>query len=181
MTSAHTVEEMKMKASDIMTPSPECCSSNDSIQAVAAAMRDDDCGAIPIVDNGKLVGIVTDRDLCVRVLANGLGPDAKVGQYISRDPQCCDADDDIQEVQRVMADSQVRRVPILDASGNCVGIVSQADLARAAGANAPVTEREVAIVVERISQPSSSNDLRDRSHRDRSLPFDAGSGLGGHF
>jgi CBS domain-containing protein len=168
-----------MKAREIMTPSPHFCSSNDSIQSVAREMRDDDCGAIPVVDSGKLVGIVTDRDLAVRALANGTGPDMKVGPYISRDLQICDADSDIQDVQRVMSESQVRRVPIVDASGTCIGIVSQADLARASGANAQVSEREVAIVVERISQPSSETH-GSRAFRHSAAPT-ADTGLGGHF
>ena len=160
-----------MKASDIMTPTPHCCTSSDSIQSVAAAMRDGDCGAVPIVDNGRLVGIVTDRDLAVRALATGQGPDARVGQFITRDPQCCSPEADVREVQRVMSESQVRRVPIVDASGNCVGIVSQADLARAAGSSTSseqVSDREVAIVVERISQPGGSGSNASRASRSAS-------------
>jgi CBS domain-containing protein len=155
-----------MHARDIMTPSPTCCSSTESIQAVAAAMRDDDCGAIPIVEGATLLGIVTDRDLAVRALATGQPPQSPVGPYITRDPQCCDADADVSEVQRVMAGSQVRRVPIIDASGRCVGIVSQADLARAAGSSNRVSDREVAVVVERISQPGDSR-KGSSANRDR--------------
>jgi CBS domain-containing protein len=143
-----------MKAREIMTPSPHCCSPTDSLRAVASVMRDDDCGAVPVVEGGKLIGIVTDRDLAVRALASGEGPGAEVAHFMTRDPQCCNAEDDVRDVQRVMSESQVRRVPIVDASGRCIGIVSQADLARAASSSdEQVSDREVAIVVERISQP----------------------------
>ena len=142
-----------MKASDIMTSSPCCCSPNDSLQDVARTMRDNDCGAIPVVENGCVVGIVTDRDLAVRALADGKSADAKVGDVITRDVCCCSADDDVREVEKIMADNQVRRVPIVDADGCCVGIVSQADLARAALNGARISEHEVAIVVAHISAP----------------------------
>lgn len=142
-----------MKASDIMTASPCCCSPNDSLQDVARTMRDNDCGAIPVVENDCVVGIVTDRDLAVRALADGKSADAKVGDVITRDVCCCGADDDVREVEKIMADHQVRRVPIVDADGCCVGIVSQADLARAALNGARISEHEIAIVVENISAP----------------------------
>lgn len=142
-----------MKAKDIMTAAPCCCSPNDSVQDVARTMRDNDCGAVPIVDGGCVVGIVTDRDLAVRALAEGKGSDTRVGDFITTNPCCCNADDDVRDIEKLMADNQVRRVPIVDAVGFCVGIVSQADLARAALHGERVSEHEVAIVVERISEP----------------------------
>jgi CBS domain-containing protein len=142
-----------MHASDIMTSDPRCCSPNDSLRDVAQMMRDIDCGAVPVVDNGRIIGIVTDRDLVVRALASGRGADAKVGDVITSDPRCCGTDDDLRDVEQIMAENQVRRVPIVDADGHCVGIVSQADLALAAVAGQRVSEREVAVVVERISAP----------------------------
>ena len=142
-----------MKAKDIMTAAPCCCSPNDSLQDVARAMRDNDCGAVPIVDNGGVVGIVTDRDLAVRALAEGKGSDARVGDFITTGPCCCSAEDDVRHIEKLMADKQVRRVPIVDADGCCVGIVAQADLARAAFDGERVSEHEVAILVERISEP----------------------------
>lgn len=143
-----------MKANDIMTPSPYCCSPDDSLRDVAQTMRDNDCGAVPVVENGSVVGIVTDRDLAVRGLAAGRGADTKVDDVLTRDPCCCSPDDDIHDVERIMADNQVRRVPVVDSEGCCVGIVAQADLARAALEGRRVSEQEVAIVVERISEPS---------------------------
>lgn len=142
-----------MKARDIMTASPCCCSPNDSVQDVARTMRDHDCGAIPVTDEGRVVGIVTDRDLTVRALASGMDPESRVADVITREPCCCDADAELSEVERVMSDQQVRRVPIIDADKRCVGIVAQADLARAVSDGRHLSEHEVALVVERVSMP----------------------------
>lgn len=160
-------KENAMQAREIMTPSPSCCSPDDSLQDVARTMRDQDCGAIPVVDNGCVVGIVTDRDLAVRAIADGKNADTKVGEVITRDPCCCEPDADLRDVEKIMADSQVRRVPVVDADGCCVGIISQADLARAAFDGRQVSENEVAIVVERVSEPPrESFDRSERSSSD---------------
>lgn len=142
-----------MKAKDIMTAKPCTCSPNDSVQDVARTMRDHDCGAVPITDSGRLIGIVTDRDLTVRALASGLDIDSRVADVITREPVSCGPDTDLSEVERVMSDQQVRRVPIVDADKRVVGIVSQADLARAVFDGRRVDEHEVALVVERVSMP----------------------------
>ena len=143
-----------MKAKDIMTAAPCCCSPNDSVQDVARMMRDNDCGAVPIVDNGGVVGIVTDRDLTVRALAELMESDARVGDFITANPCCGSAEDDVRDIETLMADHQARCVPIVDADGCCVGIVAQADLTRAARNGERVSEHEIAIVVERISEPT---------------------------
>ena len=140
-----------MQAKDIMTENPCCCSPNDTVQDVARTMRDHDCGAIPVMDKGRLVGIVTDRDLTVRVLAAGLDHESTVADVISRELSTCSPDADLSEVERVMSDQQVRRIPIVDADKRCVGIVSQADLARASFDGRRVSEHEMALVVERVS------------------------------
>jgi CBS domain-containing protein len=145
-----------MKAQEVMTPKPVCCGPADSVQDVALVMREHDCGCVPIVDpdTGVLIGVVTDRDLAVRGLASGRGAHARVGELMTELPACCTEDDDITAVERVMADRQVRRVPIVDAEGCCTGIVSQADVARAALNGGSVTDHDVATVVERVSRPS---------------------------
>lgn len=144
-----------MKVSELMTPDPCCCSTSASVTEAARIMRDNDCGSVPVVDDaGCIVGIVTDRDLAVRALAEGKGADTSVADLMTPVPYCCRPDDSVDAVERTMAANQVRRVPIVDATGCCVGIVAQADLARAALDGARVTEHEVAIVVERISEPS---------------------------
>jgi CBS domain-containing protein len=154
-----------MKAKEIMTASPSVCSSTDSLETVARLMRDKDCGAVPIVDSGRVVGIITDRDIAIRAIADGKAAGAKVGDIMTAAPQCCGPDDDISEVERVMSERQVRRIPIVDASGRCVGIVSQADLAMASSKNSRVTDQEVAIVVQAISEPSGVQDRGGLDHR----------------
>jgi predicted transcriptional regulator len=120
-------------------------------------MRDNDCGAVPVIEDERIIGIVTDRDLTVRALAHGVSADAKVAKFFTRDPHCCTADDDIRDVEKIMADNQIRRVPIVNAGGRCVGIVSQADLARASRTGTRISEHEVAIVVERVSAPGGAS------------------------
>lgn len=142
-----------MKAREIMTLNPCCCSPDDSVQDVAQLMRDNDCGSVPVVDDaGRVVGTITDRDLAVRGLAAGQGPDARVSDLMTPNPRCCGLDDDLSVVEQTMADNQIRRVPIVDADGSLVGIIAQADLALAAE-NRRLDEREVAIVVQKISEP----------------------------
>ena len=144
-----------MKARELMTPSPCCASTQDSARDVARLMRDNDCGAIPVVDEkNAVVGMITDRDLAIRALAEGKDADSKVGELMTASPCCASVDDSVRDIERLMSNNQVRRIPIVDAQGKCVGIISQADLARAAERD-KVTEHEVALVVEAISEPSA--------------------------
>ena len=118
-------------------------------------MRDNDCGSIPVVDNttsNGLVGTVTDRDLAVRGLAAGKGPDALVRDLMTPDPVTCVPEDEVEDLRQVMIEQMVRRVPVVDADGMLVGIVAQADIAREEGA---ASDREVGRIVEAISEPRS--------------------------
>jgi CBS domain-containing protein len=148
-----------MKAREIMTTNPACCTPDDTVQEAARLMAECDCGLVPVVDDTRtmrLVGVVTDRDLAVRALAKGRGAETRVRDVMTSSPRCCGPDDDVRDVERAMADNQVRRVPIIDERGHCVGVVAQADLARAADRREGVSDREVARVVEKISEPSRS-------------------------
>ena len=153
-----------MKAKDLMTRAPCTCSPDHSVQDVAKMMRDHDCGSVPVVEAGRVIGIITDRDLAVRGLAEGKAASTVVRDLMTESPQCCSEDDDVQNVERVMSDRQVRRVPIVNADGGCVGIISQADLARAA--HEGLSDHEVAATIEHISQPEhdpgSGQELRAR-------------------
>jgi CBS domain-containing protein len=152
-----------MRAKELMTQSPVCCSAGDSMKDVAQLMRDQDCGCVPIVDelSGMIVGIVTDRDVAVRGVAFGKGPETRAAELMTPHPICCGPDDDVRNVERKMANNQIRRIPIVDSSRRCLGIISQADLARAVGDGERLTDREVAIVVEKISEPGHQR--HDRS------------------
>jgi CBS domain-containing protein len=154
-----------MKAQEIMTSNPACCSVSDTLADAARHMRDHDCGAVPVIDHGCIVGIVTDRDLAVRALADGRNAETRIIEVMTGNPCCGAADDDLRDVETIMADRQVRRVPIVDADGCCVGMVSQADIARAAADGERVAEREIAIVLEAISEPERRRSSRSVSSR----------------
>jgi len=116
-----------------MTSDPVCTVPTDTIEEVARFMKSEDVGSIPVVDthaNKKLVGIVTDRDLVVKLLAEMRDiRSARVGDAMSPDPVTCGPDDDLDAVLRLMADNQVRRIPVVDENGRVLGILAQADVA----------------------------------------------------
>ena len=146
-----------MKVRDIMTPDPACCLRETLAGEAAGLMRQYDCGAIPVVesmDGRKLAGIVTDRDLAIRGLAEGKGPDATVRELMTERPLSADPDDEIETVREVMIREQVRRVPVATPDGTLVGIIAQADLARE---DAAASDREVGRIVEAISEPNPND------------------------
>jgi CBS domain-containing protein len=139
-----------------MTKKPECCSRDNTAREAARVMRDRDCGVVPVVDDaGHVVGIVTDRDLAVRVVAAGKDANTRLADVMTASAVVCNQDDDLRDVEQKMAELQIRRIPIVDAGGRCLGIISQADIARAAGVDdGVVTGEEIALVLEQISQPT---------------------------
>lgn len=148
-----------MRAQDIMTTSPACCTPDNTAQEAARMMEEHHCGCIPVVEDQeskRLVGVVTDRDLTIRGIARGMSPNTLVIDLMSLDVSCCRPHAEVQEVETIMAERQVRRVPIIDDRGCCIGMVAQADLAREEGH--ATTEEEVGRVVERISE--KTNDAR---------------------
>jgi CBS domain-containing protein len=133
-----------------MSDSPAVCTPETSSQDAARMMQDNDCGSLPVVesrDSMKLLGMVTDRDLALRVLGRGLDANTPVREAMTKNVSTVKLDDDLKAVERVMTGQQVRRVPVVDGQDRVVGIVAQADLARALG-----TSPEVSRVVEKISQ-----------------------------
>jgi CBS domain-containing protein len=152
-----------MKAQELMTASPVCCTPEDPAQRAAQLMADNDCGCIPVVagrNDTSVIGVVTDRDIAVRGVAKGKGPDARVRDLMTPDPFCCSVDTDVKDVERVMAERQVRRVVVVDGDGCCLGVIAQADLARAAKRTKGVSDLEIARVVERISEPAATSAAR---------------------
>jgi CBS domain-containing protein len=146
-----------MKVSEIMTKNPATVTPDQTVQEAAAAMERADCGCLPVIEKGnsrKLIGIVTDRDIAMRAVGKGRGVDTRVQDVMSKAPCCCAADDDLELAETIMADEQVRRVPVVDASGCTIGMLSQADLARAAARRRDVTDEDVAHVVECVSAPN---------------------------
>ncbi len=136
---------------EIMTRMPVCCQTTDSAQDAARLMLEANIGSVPVITNvGKrLVGIVTDRDLALKVIADGRnGRETRVEQVMTPNPVTCRPEDDVQRVLSLMGEYQIRRVPIIDENQQIIGIVSQADIALRTD-----NEQKVAEVVEEVSKP----------------------------
>jgi CBS domain-containing protein len=117
-----------MNIREVMTPNPQCVAPGDSIQNAARIMRDCDTGAVPVVDNGRPVGIVTDRDIVVRVVADGGQLNRPVRDIVSSNIVCASPDMSTHEAAHLMSEHQVRRLPVVE-NERLVGIVSIGDLA----------------------------------------------------
>ena len=128
---------MDKKVRDIMTPDPIGVCYDQTIIETARVMRDAGVGAVLVVSGDSLNGVVTDRDLVIRGLAEGAGPDSPVGPLCSAKLVGVEADADVREAERLMAASAVRRLPVIDA-GQIVGMVSMGDLAASAYEGSPL-------------------------------------------
>jgi CBS domain-containing protein len=121
---------MAERIRELMTSNPRSLESGSTVMEAARLMRDEDAGIIPIVEGEKLVGTVTDRDIAVRVVAEGRQPESvTVGEIASRELVTIDPQQDLDEALRLMARHQVRRLPVVEEDGKLVGIVAQADIA----------------------------------------------------
>jgi CBS domain-containing protein len=118
-----------MKVSQAMTRNVRVASPNDSLQEAARVMADLDAGVLPVGESDRLVGMITDRDIAIRGVAKGKGPDAKVRDVMTAEVKYCFEDQDLEEVTRNMGDIQVRRLPVLNRDKRLVGIVSLGDIA----------------------------------------------------
>jgi CBS domain-containing protein len=133
--------------SELMTVRPRTVKQGDSVVEAAKLMKGEDTGIAPIVDGERLVGVVTDRDIAIRVVAEGRDPQAtKVEEIASQNLVTIDPQQELDEALRLMAHHQVRRLPVVEEDGKLVGIVAQADVARHAGAE------RTGEVVEEISE-----------------------------
>jgi len=133
-----------------MTRNVKTAAAGSSLGDVAAIMRDGDMGAVPVVDGGKLVGIVTDRDIVIRGVAEGAGPETPISNVMTRDLFSVTPDNFVFEAIRLMGDKQVRRLPVIDSNGELKGIIAMADVALETE-----DEREIAETLEEISSGSS--------------------------
>lgn len=151
------------RASSIMTENPASVTGDTTIQEVATRMRELDVGIIPVVDSDddhRLRGLITDRDIAVRAVAQGKGADTRVADCMTDQVRSVNKNDSVEEVMRVMRDQQVRRVPVTDREGRLVGIIAQADLAvDFAGGHNRNREFEVGETLERISEPARPDRL----------------------
>ena len=119
-----------MKISEVMTRQVATVTAEQTVQEAASFMLQGDAGSIPVTDGDRLIGMITDRDIAVRGVAKGRGPDTPVRDLMSTGLVCARQDDETSEVAARMSEAQVRRLPVIDDSERIVGIVSIGDLTR---------------------------------------------------
>jgi CBS domain-containing protein len=121
-----------MKCKEFIADEVYTCGPNTTVGEVAEQMRRRGIGFVPVADErGHVTGTVTDRDLCIHTLGTGRGPETVVSDVMSKGAICCHVDDDLRQAERKMAEHQVHRIVIVDDDARAVGVISQADLARA--------------------------------------------------
>jgi CBS domain-containing protein len=136
-----------------MTKDPASCSASDTVTKVAGLMKQHDVGSVPAVEaDGRLVGIVTDRDIVLKVVAAGRNAEqTTVKEAMTPNPASCKEDDDLDYALKLMKERQVRRMPIVDGSGRLTGIIAQADVATRVQKDAKTGE-----LVEAISESATT-------------------------
>jgi CBS domain-containing protein len=131
---------------EAMTSNPTAITPDTTVQEAARLMKSEDVGALPLVEDGRLTAVVTDRDLAIRALAEGRGPETPVSEIASQDLVTVDPQQGLDEAARLMAGHQVRRLPVVEEDGRLVGMLAQADLAQAG------RDQLTGDVVQKISQ-----------------------------
>lgn len=140
-----------MKVSEVMTRDVQTVRPDQTAREAANFMLNSDAGSIPVTDGERLIGMVTDRDIAVRGVARGSGPDTPVRELMSNDIVCAHDDDDVEDVANKMSEAQVRRLPVIDANERLCGIVSLGDLSRE-------TDKHCAAeALEGVSQPGGQH------------------------
>jgi CBS domain-containing protein len=143
------------KNRDVMTKDPVFCQPGDSLTTVANIMKQKDVGSVPVVESGgsrRLVGIITDRDIVVKAIAEGRSPEAAtVKDAMTPNPVSCREEDDVDHALKLMKERQVRRMPIVDSAGLLTGIIAQADVATRVNKDSKTGE-----LVEAISETGTS-------------------------
>lgn len=147
----HDVEKV-MQVREVMSTDCQTVKMHDSLRAAAEHMRDDDIGMLLVEDDNGIRGILTDRDIAVRAVASGVGPDEELASCITEELVACHEDDALEEALRLMEQEQVRRLLVRDANDRPVGVLAQADVARAMGRSELVGE-----ALQEISQPGGDH------------------------
>jgi CBS domain-containing protein len=140
-----------MKISEVMTRDVQTVRPDQPVQEAASFMLSADAGSIPVSDGGRLVGMITDRDIAVRGVARGYGPDTPVRELMTDEIICVREDDDVDDVASKMSQAQVRRLPVVDSREQLCGIVSLGDLSRQAD------EDSAAEALQGVSEPGGSH------------------------
>jgi CBS domain-containing protein len=121
---------MHKSIQEAMTPNPTTVEPTTTAEEAARIIKSEDIGSLPIVEGDKLVGVITDRDLAIRIIAEGRGIDTPVGEIASKDVVTVGPEQSLEEAARLMAEHQVRRLPVVEEDGRLVGILAQADVAQ---------------------------------------------------
>lgn len=140
-----------MKVSEVMTRDVQTIRPDQPVQQAASFMLSSDAGSIPVTDGDRLIGMITDRDIAVRGVAKGHGPDTPVRELMTSDIVCVRIDDDCEEAASKMSEAQVRRLPVIDEQEKLCGIVSLGDLSR------ETDEETAGQALEGISQPGGQH------------------------
>ena len=119
-----------MRVQEAMSRDVRVANPGQSIRDVARMMEEIDAGAMPVGENDRLVGMITDRDIAIRAVAQGMGPDTPVRYVMSKDVKYCYEDEDLEHVAKNMSELQVRRLPVVNRDKRLVGIISLGDLSR---------------------------------------------------
>jgi CBS domain-containing protein len=150
-----------VKVNELMTPNVRICRPEDQLDTAAQIMWDNNCGCVPVVDeNLKLVGVITDRDICMAAYLQGKELSGlTVSSAMSHRPVSCRPGDEVAAAEKLLRDNQVRRLPVTDPEGKVIGVLSIDDLAleaarrRAAGRPPELTDSEIAHTFAAVSQP----------------------------
>jgi CBS domain-containing protein len=140
-----------MRVSEAMTRGVKLCTPGQTIREVARTMAEIDAGAMPVGENDRLIGMITDRDIAIRAVAQGKGPDTPVREVMSEHIHYCYEDEDVDDVAQNMGDIRVRRLPVMNREKRLVGILSLGDVARTEGGEI------VGDAVVGVSQPGGSH------------------------
>jgi CBS domain-containing protein len=140
-----------MKVSEVMTENVQTVRPDQRVQEAASFMLSSDAGSIPVAEGDRLLGIITDRDIAVRGVAKGYGPDTPVRELMSNDVICARIDDAVEDAAARMSEAQVRRLPVVDRDQRICGIVSLGDLSREADTDC------ASEVLEGVSQPGGEH------------------------
>jgi CBS domain-containing protein len=136
---------MAKSVREMMTSNPTSIDASKPVADAARIMRDEDVGSLPVSEQGRLIGVITDRDIVIRVIAEGRDDAASVADVVSRNPVTVSPDADLDEALELMARHQIRRLPVVE-EDRLVGIVAQADVARVG------KEKQTGELVEAISE-----------------------------
>lgn len=139
-----------MKVADVMTAQVATARPTDTVREIAATMANVDSGAVPVVADGKVLGLVTDRDIVLRVVAEGGNLDTKASEFMTEDVQTVSEETNVADAAAKMASHQIRRLVVTGEKGNLVGILSLGDIALDYGA------KQVGKTLEEISEPSDT-------------------------